>query len=69
MKQQLIARISKTKTQNAHRIVQDALRSAATASTHNTAIDLLGEALLELERLLARKRARVRRFASTRVAA
>ncbi|MCX5540477.1 hypothetical protein M3A49_13395 [Paraburkholderia sp. CNPSo 3076] len=59
MKKHLIARMGKAKTQNAHRIVQYALRSAATASTPDTAIDLLGEALLELERLLARRSARV----------
>lgn len=35
-----------------HEIVQNALRSAATASTANGAIDALGEALLELERLV-----------------
>jgi len=69
MRKHLIARIGKAKEQNAHQIVQDALRNAATASTPNTAIDLLGEALLELERLLARKSARVQRFSSTRVAA
>jgi hypothetical protein len=59
MEKQLIARIAKAKPQNAHQIVQDALRSAATASTPNTAIDLLGDALLKLERLLALKRAHV----------
>lgn len=36
-----------------HEIVQHALRSAATASTVNSAIDVLGEALIELERLVA----------------
>ncbi|MHB9841781.1 hypothetical protein Q8F57_044105 [Paraburkholderia terrae] len=36
-----------------HEIVQHALRNAATASTVNSAIDVLGEALLELERLVA----------------
>ncbi|MDB5787455.1 MAG: hypothetical protein JWQ50_7370 [Caballeronia mineralivorans] len=35
-----------------HEIVQHALRSAATASTAEGAIDALGEALLELERLV-----------------
>jgi hypothetical protein len=35
-----------------HDIVQHALRSAATATTANGAIDALGDALLELERLL-----------------
>jgi hypothetical protein len=36
-----------------HEIVQHALRTAATASTPDSAIDVLGEALLELERLIA----------------
>jgi hypothetical protein len=53
MEKQFIARIGKAKPESAHQIVQAALRSAATASTPNGAIDLLGEALLELERLLA----------------
>ncbi|HLX00682.1 MAG TPA: hypothetical protein VKS80_01045 [Trinickia sp.] len=35
-----------------HDIVQHALRSAATATTTNGAIDALGDALLELERLV-----------------
>jgi hypothetical protein len=35
-----------------HEIVQHALRSAATAATANGAIDALGDALLELERLV-----------------
>ncbi|MGP8436379.1 hypothetical protein [Paraburkholderia fungorum] len=35
-----------------HDIVQHALRSAATATTANGAIDALGDALLELERLV-----------------
>ncbi|MGT2477256.1 hypothetical protein [Paraburkholderia terrae] len=39
-----------------HEIVQHALRSAATASTVNSAIDVLGEALLELERLVVLKK-------------
>jgi hypothetical protein len=59
MEMQFIAAIGKTNPENAHQIVQDALRSAATASTPNVAIDLLGEALLELERLLALNSARV----------
>lgn len=41
-----------------HEIVQHALRSAATASTVNSAIDVLGEALLELERLVELRGAR-----------
>jgi len=53
METQFIARIGKARPESAHQIVQAALRSAATASTPNGAIDLLGEALLELERLLA----------------
>ncbi|BCG05493.1 hypothetical protein PPGU19_100610 (plasmid) [Paraburkholderia sp. PGU19] len=52
MEKQLIARIGKANPENAHQIVQDALRSAATASTSNSAIDVLGDALLELARLL-----------------
>jgi len=53
MEKQFIARIGKARPESAHQIVQAALRCAATASTPNRAIDLLGEALLELERLLA----------------
>jgi len=53
MENQFIARIGNARPESAHQIVQAALRSAATASTPNGAIDLLGEALLELERLLA----------------
>ena len=52
MEKQLIVRIGKAKPENAHQFVQDALRSAATASTSNSAIDVLGDALLELARLL-----------------
>ena len=59
MEKQLIAAIGRAQPGNAHQIVQDALRSAATASTPNSAIDLLGDALLELERLLALKSAHV----------
>lgn len=40
-----------------HEIVQHALRSAAVASTPNDAIDVLGEALLELEKMMAVSRA------------
>jgi hypothetical protein len=69
MKKQLIARIAKRKTENAHQIVQDAIRSAATAATPDTAIDLLGDALLKLERLVALKGARVHGSPSARVAA
>ncbi|CAL8474805.1 hypothetical protein [Caballeronia sp. S22] len=55
MKKQSIKRVSNEKADNAHRIVQEALRSAATAATTNGAIDLLGEALVKLDRLLAVK--------------
>ena len=37
---------------NIHAIVQEALRSAAVASTPNSAIDVLGDALLQLERMI-----------------
>ncbi|MEX3964692.1 hypothetical protein AB4Y42_21165 [Paraburkholderia sp. EG286B] len=53
MEKKFIARIGKARPESAHQIVRAALRSAATASTPNGAIDLLGEALLHLERLLA----------------
>ncbi|HKR42315.1 MAG TPA: hypothetical protein VJU59_22015 [Paraburkholderia sp.] len=52
MEEQLIARSGKAKPEDVHQIVQEALRGAATASTPNSAIDVLGDALLELERLL-----------------
>ena len=39
MEKQLIVTIGKAKPENAHQIVQDALRSAATASTSNSAIE------------------------------
>jgi ribosomal protein S7 len=55
MRKQSITRIGKEKTDNAHQIVQDALRDAATAATTNGAIDLLGEALIKLDRLLTVK--------------
>lgn len=58
MEKQFIAS-GKAKPESAHEIVQDALRNAATASTPNGAIDLLGDALLELERLLALNSERV----------
>ena len=69
MRKQFIARVGHEKSDNAHRIVQEALRKAATAATTNGAIDLLGEALLELDRLLAVKSARAGWTHSTRVAA
>ncbi|WP_176054730.1 hypothetical protein [Paraburkholderia caribensis] len=53
MQEQWIAKAGKARSENAHQIVQDALRSAATASTPNSAIDLLGDALLQLERLIS----------------
>jgi hypothetical protein len=52
MAQQPRARGEQLKPHAVHEIVQHALRSAATASTANGAIDALGEALLELERLV-----------------
>ncbi|WP_321945284.1 hypothetical protein [Paraburkholderia sp. J10-1] len=54
MEKRRIARVSQAKTGSLHQIVQQALRGAATASTPDGAIDLLGEALLELQRLVAR---------------
>jgi ribosomal protein S7 len=69
MRKQSIARVCQEKSNNAHRIVQEALRKAATATTTNGAIDLLGEALLELDRLLAVKSARAGWSRSARVAA
>ena len=59
MEKQLIARIGKAKPEDVHQIVQEALRGAATAATPNSAIDTLGDALLELERLLGIKSERV----------
>lgn len=51
---QLIMSVSRQpRTEVIHEIVQHALRSAATASNSNVAIDVLGDALLELERLVA----------------
>lgn len=69
MRNQSIARVDQARSDNAHRIVQEALRKAATATTTNGAIDLLGEALLELDRLLAVKSARAGWSPSARVAA
>ncbi|MEX3916896.1 hypothetical protein AB4Y43_11780 [Paraburkholderia sp. BR10872] len=59
MEKYLIARSGKAKPENVHQIVQEALRSAATASTPNSAIDVLGDALLALERLLGLKSGRM----------
>jgi hypothetical protein len=53
MAQQLTYPIGPLNTEVIHEIVQCALRSAATASTANGAIDVLGQALLEVERLVA----------------
>ncbi|SAK58065.1 hypothetical protein [Caballeronia ptereochthonis] len=69
MRKQFIARVGQENSANAHRIVQEALRKAATATTTNGAIDLLGEALLELDRLLAAKSARAGWHYARRVAA
>ncbi|AUT66412.1 hypothetical protein [Paraburkholderia terrae] len=55
MAQQLTSQIGQPKTEVVREIVQHALRNAATASTSNGAIDVLGEALLELERLVAHR--------------
>lgn len=57
MEKRFTAAAGPAKTADLHRIVQRAIRSAATASTPNSAIDLLGEALLELERLVAQTNA------------
>ena len=53
MVQRTRVQIGQSKTEVIHEIVQYALRCAATAPTPNRAIDVLGEALLELERLVA----------------
>ncbi|TDY23081.1 hypothetical protein B0G81_3412 [Paraburkholderia sp. BL6665CI2N2] len=54
MEHQLIFHAESSNTEVIHDIVQHALRSAATASTTNGAIDVLGQALLEVERLAVR---------------
>lgn len=59
MEKRRIAGVGQAKTENLHQIVQQALRGAVTASTPDSAIDLLGEALLELERLVAQTSARM----------
>ncbi|RKU04441.1 hypothetical protein C7H84_05895 [Burkholderia sp. Nafp2/4-1b] len=46
------ARLVEAKHQTAHKIVQHALKSAAIADTLNGAIDVLGDALLELELMI-----------------
>lgn len=69
MRKQSIARVREEKSNNAHRIVQEAIRNAATATTSNGAIDVLGEALLALDRLLAAKSARTRWSPPARAAA
>lgn len=53
MAQQLTSQSGQTDTEVIHQIVQHALRTAATASTESSAIDVLGDALLGLERLIA----------------
>ncbi|CAB3791247.1 hypothetical protein LMG28614_03262 [Paraburkholderia ultramafica] len=53
MEKHFTLQFRKPKNGVVHEIVQHALRDAATASTVNTAIDVLGDALLELERLVA----------------
>ncbi|MBB5407790.1 hypothetical protein OKW40_000294 [Paraburkholderia sp. RAU6.4a] len=53
MAHQLTLHAGSSNTDVIHDIVQHALRSAATASTTNGAIDVLGQALLEVERLAA----------------
>lgn len=53
MAQQLTSQSGQSDTKVIHEIVQHALRNAATASTESSAIDVLGDALLELERLVA----------------
>jgi hypothetical protein len=58
MAQQFRAQIRRSKPQAIREIVQHALREAATAATPNGAIDVLGDALLELERLVERRRVR-----------
>ena len=58
MAQQLTSPSEQSDTKVIHEIVQHALRSAATASTESRAIDVLGDALLKLERLIANTRVR-----------
>ncbi|MEM5461457.1 hypothetical protein VSR69_42840 [Paraburkholderia phytofirmans] len=53
MAHQIMFQIESLNAEVIHEVVQHALRSAATASTTNGAIDVLGEALLEVERLAA----------------
>ncbi|TCF96964.1 hypothetical protein BZM26_34465 [Paraburkholderia strydomiana] len=53
MAHQIMSQIGSSNTEVIHEIVQHALRSAATVSTTNGAIDVLGQALLEVERLAA----------------
>lgn len=57
MEKRLTAGARKAEAENLHQIVQQALRGAVTAATPDSAIDLLGEALLELERLIAQSEA------------
>ena len=53
-------------TEVIHQIVQRALRSAATASTASSAIDVLGDALLGLERRIANTSVLMHRSVSVR---
>ncbi len=53
MAHQIMFQVGSSNTEVIHELVQHALRSAATASTTNGAIDVLGQALLEVERLAA----------------
>jgi hypothetical protein len=53
MAQQFTSKSRQPDPEVIHEIVQHALRSAATASTASSAIDVLGDALLEVERLVA----------------
>ncbi|CAB3791299.1 hypothetical protein LMG28614_03280 [Paraburkholderia ultramafica] len=53
IEQQLTFQIGPSNTEVIHEIVQYALRSAAVAFTANGAIDVPGQALLEVERLVA----------------
>ncbi|WP_321923470.1 hypothetical protein [Burkholderia sp. BCC1998] len=49
------AQLIEAKHRTAHKIVQHALKSAAIAETLNGAIDVLGDALLELELMIEQR--------------
>ncbi|TDY19882.1 hypothetical protein B0G81_0003 [Paraburkholderia sp. BL6665CI2N2] len=53
MAHQNMFQVESSNTEVIHEVVQHALRSAATAATTNGAIDVLGQALIEVERLAA----------------